>query len=539
VQFDLSIPLQLSAALTPDIIMMVGAMILMLRAAWGPDSIDRQRSIGAWGIGVCVISAATIVYFMMKGASAGPGVIAVDNFRWVIDLVLLLGTAGTIALSMDYNERELITAGETHVLTLFATSGMMILAASRDLMLVFLGIELMSIAIYVLVGINRRSAKGAEGALKYFLLGSFSTAFLLYGIALVYGATASTNLQIIASRIAEQSLMTNPMLLIGLAFMLIGFGFKVAAVPFHMWAPDVYEGAPTPITAYMAAAVKAAAFAAFLRVWFEAFPYVFVQWHGALWWLAALTMVFGNIVALAQKNIKRMLAYSSIAHAGYLLVALTVGRSLGSSSFLFYVVAYTLATLGAFGIVVALSSVGEAHLDVDDYAGLWTTRPWLSVAMAVFMLALLGFPIFGGVGFFAKWYIIQAALQGPAPQARLAILLVVTSVVSTGYYLRVVMVMFMKPRPDNAPTIARVGSLTNWVIGAAAVLILALGVYPNPLVRMTQSKSAIIPGVSPFDAPPPSFKPRNPMYPGTMRPGRIPTGAMQRRVMPVRMPPQH
>ncbi|HXC25233.1 MAG TPA: NADH-quinone oxidoreductase subunit N [Gemmatimonadaceae bacterium] len=538
-QFDLSIPLQLSAALTPDIIMMVGAMILMLRAAWGPDSIDRQRSIGAWGIGVCVISAATIVYFMMKGASAGPGVIAVDNFRWVIDLVLLLGTAGTIALSMDYNERELITAGETHVLTLFATSGMMILAASRDLMLVFLGIELMSIAIYVLVGINRRSAKGAEGALKYFLLGSFSTAFLLYGIALVYGATASTNLQIIASRIAEQSLMTNPMLLIGLAFMLIGFGFKVAAVPFHMWAPDVYEGAPTPITAYMAAAVKAAAFAAFLRVWFEAFPYVFVQWHGALWWLAALTMVFGNIVALAQKNIKRMLAYSSIAHAGYLLVALTVGRSLGSSSFLFYVVAYTLATLGAFGIVVALSSVGEAHLDVDDYAGLWTTRPWLSVAMAVFMLALLGFPIFGGVGFFAKWYIIQAALQGPAPQARLAILLVVTSVVSTGYYLRVVMVMFMKPRPDNAPTIARVGSLTNWVIGAAAVLILALGVYPNPLVRMTQSKSAIIPGVSPFDAPPPSFKPRNPMYPGTMRPGRIPTGAMQRRVMPVRMPPQH
>lgn len=538
-QFDLSIPLQLTAALTPDIVMMVGAMILMLRAAWGPDSVVRQRSIGAWAIGVCIISAATIVYFMMKGASAGPGVIAVDNFRWVIDLVLLLGTTGTIALSMDYNERELITAGETHVLTLFATSGMMILAASRDLMLVFLGIELMSIAIYVLVGINRRSAKGAEGALKYFLLGSFSTAFLLYGIALVYGATASTNLQIIASRIAEQSLMTNPMLLIGLAFMLIGFGFKVAAVPFHMWAPDVYEGAPIPITAYMAAAVKAAAFAAFLRIWFEAFPYVFMQWHGALWWLAALTMVFGNIVALAQKNIKRMLAYSSIAHAGYLLVALTVGRSLGSSSFLFYVVAYTLATLGAFGIVVALSSVGEAHLDVDDYAGLWTTRPWLSVAMAVFMLALLGFPIFGGVGFFAKWYIIQAALQGPAPQARLAVLLVITSVVSTGYYLRVVMVMFMKPRPDHAPALARVGSLTNWVIGAAAVLILVLGVYPNPLVRMTQSKSAIIPGVSPFDAPPPSFKPRNPMYPRTLRPGRIPPGAMQRRVMPVRMPPQH
>ena len=499
-QFDLSIPLQLTAALTPDIVIIVGAMLLMLRSAWGPDSVERQRSIGAWAIGVCVIAALTIVYFMVKGASAGAGPIAVDNFRWIVDLVLLLATAGTIALSMDYNERELITAGESHVLTLFATSGMMILAASRDLMLVFLGIELMSVAVYVLAGMNRRSAKAAEGALKYFLLGSFSTAFLLYGIALVYGATASTNLQTIANRIAEMSLMTNPMLLIGLAFMLIGFGFKVAAVPFHMWAPDVYEGAPTPVTAYMAAAVKAAAFAAFLRLWFEAFPYVFVQWHGALWWLAVITMVLGNIVALAQKNIKRLLAYSSIAHAGYLLVAVTVGRSLGSSAFLFYVVAYTLATFGAFGVVVALGNAGESHLNVDDYAGLWNVRPWLSVAMAIFMLALLGFPIFGGVGFFAKWYVIQAALQSAAPQTRLAVVLVLTSVVSAGYYLYVVMVMFMKPRPEGAAVPARVGTLTGWVIGAAAVLILVLGVYPSPLVKMTQTKSAIIPGVSPFDA---------------------------------------
>jgi NADH-quinone oxidoreductase subunit N len=492
VRLDLSNPSQLIAALTPDIVVMVGAMLLMLRAAWGKDSVERQRSIGAEAIGVCVIAAATVIYFMAAGITATDGVVAVDNFRWIIDLVLLLATAGTLALSMDYNERELITAGESHVLTLFATSGMMILSASRDLMLVFLGIELMSIAVYVLAGLNRRSAQAAEAALKYFLLGSFSTGFLLYGIALVYGATASTNLHVIGQRITELGLFSNTMLLVGLSLMLIGFAFKVAAAPFHMWAPDVYEGAPTPITGYMAVAVKAAAFAAFLRVWFEAFGGVFPMWHGTMWWLAAITMVVGNIIALAQRNVKRMLAYSSIAHAGYIMVALVSGQALGSSAFLFYAAAYTLATLGAFAVVIALGSAGERHLEIDDYAGLWTVRPWLSVAMAVFMLALLGFPIFGGIGFFAKWYVIQAALQSAYPQSRLAVLLVITSVISAGYYLNVVMVMFMKPRADVALTPAPVGALTRWVVGLAAVLVLALGVYPSALVKLTHTPSAKI-----------------------------------------------
>lgn len=508
-RLDLSNPSQLIAALTPDIVVMIGAMLLMLRAAWGKDSTERQRSIAAEAIGVCVIAAATIVYFMVSGVTATEGVVAVDNFRWITDLVVLLATAGTLALSMDYNERELITAGESHVLVLFATSGMMILAASRDLMLVFLGIELMSIAVYVLAGLNRRSAKAAESALKYFLLGSFSTGFLLYGIALVYGATASTNLHVIGQRIIELGLFSNTMLLVGLSLMLIGFAFKVAAAPFHMWAPDVYEGAPTPITGYMAVAVKAAAFASFLRIWFEAFGSVFPMWHGTMWWLAAITMVVGNIVALAQKNVKRMLAYSSVAHAGYIMVALVSGQGLGSSAFLFYATAYTLATLGAFGVVIALGSAGERHLEIDDYAGLWTVRPWLSVAMGVFMLALLGFPIFGGVGFFAKWYVIQAALKAPSPQARLAVLLVITSVISAGYYLNVVMTMFMKPRPDVAITPAPVGTMTRWVVGLAAILVLALGVYPNALANLTRTPSSIVspggavrPSVSPIAAMP-------------------------------------
>ncbi|HEV2641947.1 MAG TPA: NADH-quinone oxidoreductase subunit N, partial [Candidatus Elarobacter sp.] len=344
------------------------------------------------------------------------------------------------------------------------------------------------IATYVLTGMNRRSARSAEGAIKYFLLGAFSTAFLLYGIALVFGATGTTNLQTIGRRVVELNLVSSPLLLTGIGLMLVGFSFKVALAPFHQWAPDAYEGAPTPITAYMAAAVKAAAFATFLRVFIEAFGDTITAWHLPVWWLAAVTMVVGNVIALAERNIKRLLAYSSIAHAGYILVALTAGQALGSAAFLFYIVAYTLATFGAFGVVIALGEAGERNLNVEDYAGLWTVRPWLSVAMAVFMLALLGFPLFGGAGFLAKWYVIQAVLELPAPQTRLAIVLVLASVISAGYYLYVVMVMFMKARPEDAPVSSRqVGTSTKWVLGVAAVTLLVLGIYPNPLVRATQA----------------------------------------------------
>ncbi len=492
--FDLSHPMQLIAALAPDIVIMVGAMVLMLVAAWGSESTERQRRVGVAAIGVCVISALSIIYFMVTHASAGGGVIAVDNFRWIVDLILLAATAGTIALMLDYNAREMILPAEAHTLVLLSTAGMMMLAAARDLTIVFLGIELMSIALYILTGMNRRSEKSAEGAIKYFLLGAFSTGFLLYGIALVYGATGTTNLTLIGERITAGQVMSTPMLFVGIGLLLIGFAFKVALAPFHMWAPDVYEGAPTPITAYMAAAVKAAAFAAFLRVFFEAFGGSAVVWHIAIWWLAAVTMVVGNVIALASRNIKRMLAYSSIAHAGYILVLLATGQALGSSAFLFYIVAYTLATFGAFGVVVALGQAGEPNLNIDDYAGLWTVRPWLSVSMGVCMLSLLGFPIFGGAGFFAKWYVIQAALQSAAPQTRLAVVLVLTSVISCGYYMYVVLVMFMKPRAaaETVSDPASVGSATRWVIGLSTVILLVLGIFPNSLVSLTQQPGSYL-----------------------------------------------
>ncbi|MDB4893434.1 MAG: NAD(P)H-quinone oxidoreductase subunit 2 [Gemmatimonadetes bacterium] len=480
--FNLAIPSQLSAALLPDLILMVGAMALLLWAVWRKESAAHQRSVGILSIGLCVATLVAVLTLMGQRSLATDGPIAVDNFRWMADIVILLGTIGALALGIDDNDRVGTTTAETHVLILLASSGMMLLVAARDLMIVFLGIELMSISVYALAGLNRRSERSAEGALKYFLLGAFSTAFLLYGIALVYGATGATGLHAIGIRIIENNLSGSPLLIIGIAMLLVGFGFKVSTVPFHMWAPDVYDGSPNPITAYMAATVKTAAFAAFLRVWLEAFGSEYVSWHRAVVGLAIATMVVGNAVGLLQRNLKRLLAYSSIAHAGFILVAIAAGTTQGASAMLFYLLAYTLGTFGAFAIIIVLSR-GDAPLTTDDVSGLWTVRPWLALGMSVYMFALLGFPVFGGMGFFAKWYILKAALQAPEPQTLLAVVLVLTTVISAGYYLYVIMVMFMRPRRDDAPVPGNTPALTRFVMVATAAVILILGVAPDLAVR--------------------------------------------------------
>ena len=479
--YDLLVPSQLLAALLPDLVLMAGAMALMLYTAWKPESAEHQRSVGIGAMALVVATMAAVVYMATSNASAAPGVIAVDPFRWAVDLVILIAALGTIALSIEHNVREGIHQGEMHILVLFAAAGMMILAAGRDLMVIFLGIEIMSVAAYVLTGLNRRSPKAAEASLKYFLLGAFATGFMLYGIALVYGATGATQLDQISARISAYGLLGHPMLLIGIGLLTIGMAFKVAAVPFHMWAPDVYEGAPTPITAFMAAAVKAAAFATFARIWYESFQMPIQAWAPALWWLAVATMVVGNVVALAQQNLKRMLAYSSIVHSGYLIVAVLANSPLGSSAFVFYVFSYTLATFGAFAVISTLQSGGDRPPMIADYAGLWHARPWLAVGMAVYLLALLGFPVFGGVGFFAKWYLVRAAVDAALNLTPLAVILVVTSVISAGYYLQVVRVMFMQPRAEDAPDFAASGPLTRAVLVATAAMILFLGIYPTPL----------------------------------------------------------
>jgi len=485
VSLDLANARDLLRALLPELTLTLVGMVLLLLIAWRHRTAADLRVAGWVTLaGLAVAGAAAWWLWWHTARAIGvPGMIAVDDFRFVAD-GLLLGTAGlTVLVSFDYLERERLLAPEYYALLLFATLGTMLMVGGEDLMVVFLGLELMSVAVYALAGINRHSAAAAEAALKYFLLGAFASGFLLYGIALVYGATATTNLSQIGVEVRTLGLEHSPLLLIGLGLLLVGFGFKVAAVPFHMWAPDVYDGSPTPVTGYMATAVKAAAFAALFRVLGEAFGGV-PTWHQIAWWLAVATMVVGNLVALAQRTVKRMLAYSSIAHAGYLLVAVAAGTNAGSGAFLFYLVAYTLTTLAAFALLAAKGRDGERDVRIDDLAGLGTRRPWLAFALAVCMLSLLGFP--GTAGFIGKWYILVAATA--TRQLPLAAILVLTSVISAGYYLPVIMAMYMQPEPfEQAHSGMHIGRLGGAVVAVSVAGLLFFGIRPNRLLDLART----------------------------------------------------
>ena len=480
--YDLSLPGQLTLALLPDILLLAGATVMMLVAAWKPESAALQRRVGIGSLVVLAITLAAVVKYALDGVGATAGVVAADSLRWTVDIVVLLAAMGTIALSIEYNERHGIPHGELHVLVLFATAGMMILAAAREFMTFFVGLEIMSVAVYVLAGMNRRSGKAAEASLKYFLLGAFATGFLLYGMALIFGATGQTQFTEISRLVMRFSLGDHPMLLVGVGLLAIGLFFKVAAVPFHMWTPDVYEGAPTPVTAYMASAVKAAVFAGFARIWYEA-VYLVEAWPEVFAWVAVATMIVGNVIALRQQNVKRMLAYSSIAHTGYLLVTILTLSSAGSAALVFYLFAYTLATFGAFAVVTILQDGSERPVTTADFAGLWHTRPVLAVGMTVFLLSLLGFPVFGGLGFFAKWYLLGAALASNVGLQTVVVILVLTSLVSAGYYLQVVRAMFMQERGAQALAPQATGAYTRVVLAAAAAAILVLGIFPGPIAR--------------------------------------------------------
>ena len=475
---DLSTPSGVSMALLPEIVLTVWALLLLLVIGWRHHRPDHHRWAGGFTLAGLVVALVVVIGLWRAGAQVEglPLMIAVDGFRWATACVLLIGAIATVLLSLGYLGREHILVPEFYVMLLFATVGMLLMGGAADLLVLFLGIELMSISVYVLAGIRRQSPQSAEAALKYFLLGAFASGFLLYGIALLYGATGTTNLTAIGFQLSQSAVVHRPMFGFGVALLLVGFGFKVSAVPFHMWAPDVYDGAPTPVTAYMAAAVKAAAFAALLRVSIVALGEAHVAWQTMIWWLAAVTMVVGNLIALAQRRLKRMLAYSSIAHAGYLLAAVATGTAQGVSAFLFYALAYTLMTVGAFAVVGAVGRNGESDLLVDDLNGLSDRRPWLAFAMAVFMLSLLGFP--GTAGFIGKWLILTSAVT--AGQSSLAVILVGASVLSAGYYLPVVMAMYMKPA--DRPEVAEGATLTGGaraVLLAAVLVLLLFGVWPN------------------------------------------------------------
>jgi NADH-quinone oxidoreductase subunit N len=337
----------------------------------------------------------------------------------------------------------------------------------------------MSVAVYVLAGYDRRDPFSSEAALKYFLIGAFASGFLLYGIALAYGATGTTNLSLIGAQLAGRPIPL--MAALGLGLLLIGMGFKISAVPFHMWAPDVYDGSPTPIAGFMATGVKAAAFAALVRVLMEAFPSALGLWQPVVAALAIASMAVGNLVALAQRSLKRMLAYSSIAHAGYMLVAVWTGTHPGAGAVLLYLLAYGLTTLASFGFVAALGRGGERDVTYDDIAGLAASRPGIALGLSVCMLSLLGFP--GTIGFIGKWYILTAAVS--EGQFILPVILVLTSVLSAGYYLPVIMAMYMRPAP-SADRYAGVGlsPTATGVIAVSVAAVILFGFWPNELLEL-------------------------------------------------------
>ncbi len=478
---DIQKGLGLFIALLPETILSVWAMGLLLVTAWthqDPRALRRVGWLSLIGIGLAFV--AVVWLWASHARLAGlPTSVAVDPFRWAVDAIILIGAALAVLLSIDYLGREGIRIPEYYVLVLFAAVGMMLLAGGEDLFVLFLGLELMSVSSYVLAGIDRRREASAEAALKYFLLGAFASAFLLYGIAMIYGATGSTKLGFIGFQIQTLQLTTHPMLLAGLALLLVGFGFKVAAVPFHMWTPDVYDGSPTPVTAFFAASTKAAAFAALIRVLLRAVPLLQTTWSPVIWWLAAATMVVGNLVALSQKSLKRMLAYSSIAHAGYLLTALVSGSVGGAAAFLYYLLFYTLMTMGAFAVLIYKGRDGERTVTADDLAGLAETHPWLALLMTIFLLSLLGFP--GTAGFIGKWYILTAAIG--AGYGLLATIMVLASVVSAGYYLPVIMAMYMKPRLyADVHADVSVPRVMRGVLAALGVALIVFGLWPSRLL---------------------------------------------------------
>ncbi len=479
-------------ALLPEVVLTGAALVVLLVLSWRHTTAEDSRLAGYLSLGGVGLSAVALAYLWT--ADLQPlglaHMIAVDTFRYAAVAIILIATAATILLSLQYVERERLLAPEYYCLILLAATGMMYLAGATDLIVSFLGLEVMSVAVYVLVGFNRGSVFSAEAALKYFLIGAFASAFLLYGIALIYGATGTTNIMEIGARLGQGNI---PVLgALGLGLLLIGFGFKVAAVPFHMWAPDVYDGAPTPITGFMATGVKAAGVIALTRILFDGFSHSIDLWQPVVAALAIASMVLGNLVALSQRSLKRMLAYSSIAHAGYLLTAIWTGSSLGAGATLLYILAYVLTTLATFGILAALGRGGERDVTLDTIAGLGARRPWLAFALSACMLSLLGFP--GTLGFIGKWTILMAIVN--QAHAALGIILVLTSLVSAGYYLPVIMSMYMKPASATSPE-GKMSGAGIAVIVVTVGLLLVFGFWPGPVLGIATNSARVLSGAVP------------------------------------------
>jgi NADH-quinone oxidoreductase subunit N len=465
----------------PEIVLSVLAMALLLINVFKPGG---SKSYLAYLSFLGIVATAVLV-----GAGWGAqhiesfgGSVVLDKFATFFKMTFLVAAGLAVLITDRYMEREECNHGELYPIILFSVVGMMLMASGTDLMTIFLGLEVMSVSLYVLAGFNRANKKSNEAGLKYFLLGAFSTGFMLYGMALIYGATGTTRLYKIAAVVGQMTLPSaNIMLVAGMLLMMTGFAFKIAAAPFHMWTPDVYEGAPTPMTAFMSAGPKAAGFAALIRIFLVALPTLQVEWSQVLWVLAVLTMTVGNITALRQENVKRVLAYSSIAHAGYALVGFTAGNGTGISGILFYMLSYSFMNIGAFAIIILIAKKGETNGNVSDFAGLGFKKPLLAIAMTLFLFSLAGVP--PAAGFIGKFYLFSGAIQ--KGYIWLAVIGVLNSAASAYYYLRIMVYMYMKEPTEEFEWVQVTAPVAlALVIAVAGTLI--LGIVPSFVLEYAQ-----------------------------------------------------
>jgi NADH-quinone oxidoreductase subunit N len=464
------------AALIPIAIVGLSAVAAMLAEAFR----QRDERMPIYGLGLIGLGGAAIASgFLWNSDAHSLDVIRSDNFALFVNIVLCIVGILTMLMSDDVIEREQIPPGEYYSLTLFAICGMMMMAAATDLLVIFIALEVLSLSVYVLTGIRRQSAAGAEAAFKYFLLGGFSSAFFLYGVAFAFALSGSTRIEQIGTALSAQATgAPSTIALLAVGLMAVGFAFKVSAVPFHMWTPDAYEGAPTIVTAFMSTGVKAAAFAAFARVFLSPLEPLQQHWIPVLSAIAAMTMIVGTVVGVVQTNIKRMLAYSSIAHAGYLLLGIVSANSAGKAAILFYLLAYAVSNIGALGIVALLGTAQNQHDELRDFAGLWRSRPALAGLMTVFLLSLGGIP--PTAGFIGKWYIFSAAVQ--EGHYWLAIIGVLTSVVSVFFYLRIVVMMYMTEGTEISRP--RVPVTAMAALTLAVVAVFYLGILPTRVLDL-------------------------------------------------------
>jgi len=470
----------------PEIILTVVATLLMVL-----DPLMHRRSsmFGAISLIALAAAAAAAVYaYVAQAGGAFGGMLSVDGFATFFRVLVMVVGILTILPSFRFLARQDAETGEYHSLLLFSIAGQSIMAAANDLIVIFIGIEISSIASYILAGYFRDDKRANEAALKYFLLGSFATAFFLYGVALIYGATGSINLSTVHGVLSGPNAPKEVFVGLAAAMMFVGLGFKISASPFQIWAPDVYQGAPTPISAFLSAGPKAAAFAVFLRIFMTAFEPIGTGWEPLIWGSALLSMTIGNFAALLQSNVKRLLAYSSIAHAGYVLVALTARRDSGVAAAMFYLAAYAFMNIGAFAVVSQLSGKGEEYQSVEDFAGLAQKQPFTAAMLSIFLLSLIGVPLTGG--FFGKFYIFKAALESHL--VWLTVLGLLNSAVAAYYYLRILVMMYMRDPSEAASRVEPLSPGLRAALILPAVGTLFLGIFPNWVLDFAGRSSTLL-----------------------------------------------